>query len=102
MTDQNTVKPLRLGLFENAQANDSGTATWRHPDNGRYLFDRLDYWRDVHGGSRWPQDITYRAMAPVYAGEKYLLRTEETGREDRWKIVVDKGGVVCMQGEITG
>ncbi|MGM1018076.1 MAG: NtaA/DmoA family FMN-dependent monooxygenase [Actinomycetota bacterium] len=41
------VKQLRLGLFENAQANDSGTATWRHPDNGRYLFDRLDYWRDT-------------------------------------------------------
>ena len=39
------AKQLRLGLFENAQANDSGTATWRHPDNGRYLFDRLDYWR---------------------------------------------------------
>ena len=29
------VKKLRLGLFENAQANDSGTATWRHPDNKR-------------------------------------------------------------------
>ena len=41
------VKQLRLGLFENAQANDSGTATWRHPDNGRYLFDKLDYWRDT-------------------------------------------------------
>lgn len=41
------AKQLRLGLFENAQANDSGTATWRHPDNGRYLFDRLDYWRDT-------------------------------------------------------
>ncbi|MGF3053345.1 NtaA/DmoA family FMN-dependent monooxygenase [Microbacterium sp. YY-03] len=38
------VKQLRLGLFENAQANDSGTSTWRHPDNQRYLFDRLDYW----------------------------------------------------------
>lgn len=40
-------KQFRLGLFENAQANDSGTATWRHPDNGRHLFDRLDYWRDT-------------------------------------------------------
>lgn len=34
-----------LGLFENAQANDSGTATWRHPENGRTEFDSLDYWR---------------------------------------------------------
>ncbi len=41
------AKQLRLGLFENAQANDSGTATWRHPDNTRYLFDRLEYWRDT-------------------------------------------------------
>ncbi|GAA1806264.1 NtaA/DmoA family FMN-dependent monooxygenase [Agromyces neolithicus] len=41
------VKQMRLGLFENAQANDSGTATWRHPDNKRYLFDKLDYWRDT-------------------------------------------------------
>ncbi len=40
-------KKLRLGLFENAQANDSGTATWRHPDNGRYLFDSLGYWQDT-------------------------------------------------------
>lgn len=47
MTDQNSVKQLRLGLFENAQANDSGTATWRHPDNKRYLFDKLEYWRDT-------------------------------------------------------
>lgn len=47
MSDQKSVKQLRLGLFENAQANDSGTATWRHPDNKRYMFDRLDYWRDT-------------------------------------------------------
>ena len=38
------TKRWRLGLFENAQANDSGTATWRHPDHGRYRFDDLDYW----------------------------------------------------------
>lgn len=47
MTEQSSVKQLRLGLFENAQANDSGTATWRHPDNKRYLFDRFEYWRDT-------------------------------------------------------
>lgn len=47
MTDNNGVKQLRLGLFENAQANDSGTATWRHPDNKRYLFDKIEYWRDT-------------------------------------------------------
>jgi len=41
------VKKLRLGLFENAQPNDSGTATWRHPANKRDHFDRMDYWREI-------------------------------------------------------
>ncbi|MRX43330.1 NtaA/DmoA family FMN-dependent monooxygenase [Agromyces kandeliae] len=41
------MKQLRFGLFENAQANDSGTATWRHPDNRRDQFDTLAYWRDI-------------------------------------------------------
>ena len=50
------AKQLRLGLFENAQANDSGTATWRHPDNKRYLFDSLDYWR---GTARMVEDAGF-------------------------------------------
>lgn len=41
------MKTLRFGLFENAQANDSGTATWRHPENQRDHFDSLDYWRGI-------------------------------------------------------
>ncbi|QEE62129.1 NtaA/DmoA family FMN-dependent monooxygenase [Salinibacterium sp. dk2585] len=41
------MKKLRFGLFENAQANDSGTATWRHPENKRDHFDRLDYWLEI-------------------------------------------------------
>lgn len=41
------MKQLRFGLFENAQANDSGTATWRHAGNKRDHFDRLDYWREI-------------------------------------------------------
>lgn len=41
------MKKLRFGLFENAQTNDSGTATWRHKDNQRHLFDTLDYWRNI-------------------------------------------------------
>lgn len=41
------MKQLRFGLFENAQANDSGTATWRHPDNDRLDFDTIGYWRDL-------------------------------------------------------
>lgn len=41
------MKKLRFGLFENPQANDSGTSTWRHPDSQRHMFDTLDYWRDI-------------------------------------------------------
>lgn len=41
------MKKLRFGLFENAQTNDSGTATWRHPDSERHMFDTLDYWVNV-------------------------------------------------------
>ena len=41
------MKPLLFGVFENAQANDSGTATWRHEKNERIHFDRLDYWTNL-------------------------------------------------------
>ncbi len=41
------MKRLHLGLFENAQANDTGTALWRHPENERYHFDRLSYWKNI-------------------------------------------------------
>lgn len=41
------MKKLRFGLFENAQTNDSGTATWRHPDSERHMYDTLDYWVKV-------------------------------------------------------
>jgi len=41
------MKTLRFGLFENAQTNDSGTSTWRHPDSERHQFDTLDYWLNI-------------------------------------------------------
>lgn len=41
------MKQLRFGLFENAQANDSGRATWRHPDNQRDHYDNLEYWTNI-------------------------------------------------------
>src|SRR5690349_16910877 len=43
------MKTLHLGLFDNPQANGSGTATWRHPASRRHLFDRLGYWQDIAG-----------------------------------------------------
>jgi len=41
------MKKLRFGLFENAQTNDSGTSTWRHPGSERHHFDTLDYWLKI-------------------------------------------------------
>ncbi|MFI9625688.1 NtaA/DmoA family FMN-dependent monooxygenase [Streptomyces sp. NPDC052042] len=41
------MRNLKLGVFENAQTNASGTATWRHPDSRRHHFDTLEYWRDL-------------------------------------------------------
>ena len=38
------MKKLRFGLFENAQANDSGRVTWRHPENERDQYNNLEYW----------------------------------------------------------
>ena len=52
------MKQLLFGVFENAQSNDSGTATWRHEDNQRIDFDSLDYWIKIAkiceaGGVDW-------------------------------------------------
>lgn len=41
------MKTLHLGLFDNPQANGSGTATWRYPASERHLFDQLSYWQDI-------------------------------------------------------
>jgi FMN-dependent oxidoreductase (nitrilotriacetate monooxygenase family) len=41
------MRQLHIGLFENPQANDTGTAFWRHPDNERIHFDRLSYWKNL-------------------------------------------------------
>jgi FMN-dependent oxidoreductase (nitrilotriacetate monooxygenase family) len=41
------MKRLHIGMFENGQANDTGTALWRHPDNERHLYDSPKYWTDL-------------------------------------------------------
>ena len=43
------MKQLHMGVFDNAQANDTGMALWRHPENQRMHFDRLDYWTELAG-----------------------------------------------------
>ncbi|KAF4121433.1 hypothetical protein GMORB2_1840 [Geosmithia morbida] len=70
------------------------------------LISILDYWRDVHGrGRATPGQISYRAAAPVYAGETYHVVTRETrpgvdvgGQE--WLVDVDKNGITCMSGVV--
>jgi FMN-dependent oxidoreductase (nitrilotriacetate monooxygenase family) len=45
--ERNDMKTLHLGLFDNPQANGSGTATWRYPANKRHMFDHLSYWLEL-------------------------------------------------------
>lgn len=64
------------------------------------LINLLDYWKDVHGNGQGPRSITYRAMAPLYAGQTYHIRTAEV-TEGSWDVLAEKNGVVCMKSEIT-
>lgn len=41
------MRQLRIGVFDNPQANSGGRSTWRHPDSRREFFDTLGYWRDL-------------------------------------------------------
>lgn len=41
------MRTLRLGLFDNPQANGSGMATWRYPASTRHEFDQLSYWLEL-------------------------------------------------------
>lgn len=67
----------------------------------------LDYWRDFCAGGkgRRVREISYRAVAPVYAGETYEISAEE-GKEDgdvvTWDVLVNKEGKTCMTGHIVG
>ncbi|KAF4468674.1 mesaconyl-C4 hydratase [Fusarium albosuccineum] len=68
------------------------------------LINLLHYWKDVHGNGKGPRDITYRAMAPVYAGETYSIRTAGVKNAEggkAWDVLVEKNGVLCMKSEIT-
>lgn len=63
----------------------------------------LDYWRDVHGrDGREVRQVGYRAVSPLYAGDEYTIRTAEVKGDENYEISVEKGGTVCMKGEITG
>ncbi|EHK24066.1 uncharacterized protein TRIVIDRAFT_45331 [Trichoderma virens Gv29-8] len=63
----------------------------------------LDYWRDVHGSGTGPDEISYRAMSPVYAGEEYQIRTLdilEATDSKIFEVVAEKDGIVIMKASI--
>ena len=65
------------------------------------LISMLDYWRDVHGSS--PAGITYRAMSPLYAGERYQISSKQNDKEAGHEIIVEKSdGTVCMRAQVEG
>ncbi|KAK3718810.1 hypothetical protein LTR37_004726 [Vermiconidia calcicola] len=71
------------------------------------LLSILDFYRDVtKGGEAVPRSVAYRAMSPVYAGEKYriLLEKYSAGEEEQrpsWKAeIVDSFGKTCVKASI--
>ncbi|KAL2876820.1 hypothetical protein SGCOL_007843 [Colletotrichum sp. CLE4] len=118
----NTVRHFRwspVGLFRFSALTFNGhmihyNEPWtkdieRHPEvvvhGPLNLINMLDYWRDVYGkGAKETRQVTYRAMSPLYAGDKYTLRTAACEAEsgNKYQLLVEKGDVVCMKGEIIG
>ncbi|KAJ3498055.1 hypothetical protein NLG97_g1414 [Lecanicillium saksenae] len=67
------------------------------------LINILNYWQDIHGRGQLPKEIIYRAMSPLYAGDKYQVRTanvEETADGRKYQVLAERHGVVCMKAEI--
>ncbi|KAM0254550.1 hypothetical protein ACHAQJ_006656 [Trichoderma viride] len=63
----------------------------------------LDYWGDVHGEGTGPDEISYRALSPVYGGEEYQIRTldiTETNSSRVFEIVAEKDEVIIMKASI--
>lgn len=67
------------------------------------LINILDYWRDVHGHGQAPKEIVYRAVAPLYAGDEYQVRTaslEDGADGKKYQILAEKDGLVCMKADV--
>ncbi|EGR51865.1 uncharacterized protein TRIREDRAFT_55881 [Trichoderma reesei QM6a] len=63
----------------------------------------LDYWRDIHGQGTSPDEIFYRAVSPVYAGEEYQIRTlsvVSVYTDLVSELVAERDGVVIMKATI--
>lgn len=55
----------------------------------------------MHGGGSLPASISYRALAPLYAGDTYDIKTNAVS-DGVFGIGAEKNGTVCMKAEITG
>ncbi|PHH77663.1 hypothetical protein CDD82_3405 [Ophiocordyceps australis] len=85
---------------------DHGTLVVHGPLN---LINILNYWHDIHGGQDAAQQhaltIGYRAVAPLYAGQRYTIQTRqaiETATASTWTIMACRDdGTVCMRAEIS-
>ena len=70
------------------------------------LINMLDFWRDCKegGDQKVPSSIRYRAMSPLYVGERYRLCMERVIDEDgdgKWEAEIwDSFGRVGMRGAI--
>lgn len=62
----------------------------------------MDYFRDVYG--KEAREVSYRALSPLYAGDKYCVQTVYTadveGGMKVWEIAVARGTEICMKGTI--
>ncbi len=67
------------------------------------LINILNYWRDFHGTGQDPRHVKYRAMAPLYSGDKYYVSTTNVDKDSdrpRYEISVQRQGTVCMSAEV--
>lgn len=64
------------------------------------LIGMMDYWRDVYGKGKEVGEISYRALSPLYAGDRYAVQTE-TVQGNTWELAVLKGDKLCMKGTIS-
>ncbi|KAF2014554.1 hypothetical protein BU24DRAFT_451564 [Aaosphaeria arxii CBS 175.79] len=74
------------------------------------LINMLNFWGDEVGGGRMPRGVEYRAVRPIYVGERYRVLLKDGGKgkggeegDGRWEVEVwDSFGGVGMRGVVWG
>lgn len=69
------------------------------------LINMLDYWRDVHASDGTEAgEIQYRALSPLFAGERYCIRTGPDSPDERSKgtveVLIARDDALCMKAVI--